>query len=128
MDVMPGARNRSEHPKVVEFKNGLNQVSSERYAFTIVSAWRENYNAHSFTITTIYTYLPGGSNKDLFQVVPVFLRNATDPDNPHESHELVASGGADCMLKDFRLVTPKGANTMVLIVANRDFGDSYADT
>ncbi|WP_243050478.1 hypothetical protein [Dyella sp. RRB7] len=114
--------------KIVMFKNGVNDVLLEGHRFTIVSAWRENYNAHGFNVTTIYAQLPTPGGKTLLQVVPVFLRNVSIPNDPRETNELVTSGGADCTLHSFRLFVPKSATAIMLVVADRDYGDSYVDT
>jgi len=79
---------------------------------TAVLAHRENFNAHGFDVLTVYL-------AD-WQLISVF-------DSDKEALLLTAGGGADCMLHDFRLVRDRDG-AVRLVVAERDFGDGYADT
>lgn len=45
--------------QVVMLKNGVNDVTLDGRRFTIVSGWRENFNAHGFNVTTMYAELQG---------------------------------------------------------------------
>lgn len=112
--------------KVVMIRNGINDVRLNGRHFTIVSGWRENYNAHGFTVTTIYTEVASNSGKTLLQMVPVF--EEADLKGQKETLELTTSGGADCTLHSFRLFVPKDGATVMLVVADRDYGDSFVDT
>jgi hypothetical protein len=80
-------------------------------AGTALLAHRENFNAHGFDVLTLY-------QKD-WQLISVF-------DDDKEVLLLTAGGGADCVLHDFRLVRDQGGGVR-LIVAERDFGNGYAD-
>ena len=84
---------------------------------TIVIGHRENFNAHGFDVATFF--IAGDKPPDLG------LLSFWDGDK--ESLHQGTSGGADCVLHDFRLLrSSKGAPPMV-VVADREMGDSYAD-
>jgi hypothetical protein len=87
-----------------------------------VLAHRDNFNAHGFDVLTIYVRPePVDSRLQEWQIVTVF-------ENDKESLSLAADGGADCMVRDFRLLRERGQNQLTLIVAERDMGNSYVDS
>lgn len=109
-------------PPVQPLHNGLNPLSLlvGAPAGMAVLAHRENFNAHSFDVLTIYQLVagrPGGPVQ--WQIVPVM-------DERGEHLTLSASGGADCLLKDFRLLSPSAAEGARLILAERELGESFA--
>lgn len=111
------------HP--VALNNGFNHVVLGGHKTTIVVAKRENYNAHSFSMATIYTQGPSDSpDEPAWNVVPVFN---VDPKDQYERLYLLKGGGADCLLHDFRIFTSAHAATTWLIRAERDMKLSYAD-
>lgn len=86
-----------------------------------ILAHRENFNAHSFDVLSIYTTTSPfhGSQAEL-NIVPFFKGGK-------ETLFLTVSGGADCLLHDFRLLSnPDGVPR--LITAEREMGQSYADS
>jgi carbapenem resistance CarG-like protein len=102
---------------VVKLHRGLNNVDlggTGQHA-TVVVGHRENWNAHSFEVTTIY--LPGESAADL-DIVGVW-------DDQKESLYLTTSGGADCTLLDFRLLRSVRGAPAALVVADRQLRESF---
>ena len=83
-----------------------------------VLAHRENFNAHSFEVLTLY--LKSGPAPGTWHLVPVF-------DRDRERLELTISGGADCLLHDFRLVREGKGHPLRLLVADRALDASFAD-
>ena len=112
---------------VVPVKNGITQFdfaprdsdTSDNRPGYIVSTHRENFNAHSFDLTSFYAFEIGDSKSTLGSI-PVF-------DGDKENANVVRSGGADCVLKDFRLLQARQGKPLLLIVANRSLGQSFAD-
>ncbi len=87
-------------------------------------AHRENFNAHSFEVLTLYFSVKDGSGSkaaEHLEILPVF-------DGNDEKLTLTAGGGADCMLHDFRLVRHSGRKAVELVVARREPGSSFADS
>ena len=109
-------------PAVVPIVNGMNKVALDGVNMIVLRAYRENFNAHSFDVVTFYAE-SRVDNKQHLDVVPIFNKRGNDT----ELHEITTGGGADCNLADFRLVKGSGKQPARLIVANRDFGESYAD-
>ena len=56
-----------------------------------------------------------------WDIVPLMDKNK-------EKFEITIGGGADCVLHDFRLIAGSGKVPAVLILADRDMGESYADS
>ncbi|WP_322044403.1 carbapenem self-resistance protein CarG family protein [Paraburkholderia sp. J67] len=108
--------------RVIPVNNGINTLKLQGQHAMAVRAWRENFNAHGFDVVTMYVQ-DGGAKPGAWNIVPVFDHDAVKP----EHLEIVASGGADCMLRDFRLVSAADGKSTSLVTATRDMGDSYAD-
>ncbi len=81
-------------------------------AMTVVGR-RENFNAHSFDVVSLFVRVGNA-----WELVPLY-----DADTEHDS--LTSSGGADCLLHDFRLLRPRPRAALDLVVADRDYGDSF---
>ncbi len=77
---------------------------------------RENFNAHSFDVVSLYVRVDRR-----WEIVPFF-------DAGKEQDQLTSSGGADCLLHDFRFFRRKPHAPLELVVADRDDGDSFVDT
>ena len=76
---------------------------------------RENFNAHSFDLASLYVQVD-----KQWEAVTFFDAEA-------ESHQLTSSGGADCLLHDFRFVRKAPHERLGLVVADRPLGGSFAD-
>ena len=74
---------------------------------------RENFNAHSFDVVSLFIRLD-----DQWQLVPVY-------DADRERDSFTSSGGADCLLHDFRFVRHHVKAPLELVIADRDYRDSF---
>jgi len=111
--------------QVIPLSYGINSVRlTHDLGGTVVLAWRENYNAHSFDVLSIYAQ--GVRDKLVqdarLQIVPLFSRS----NGNNEQLFFRSDGGADCRLSDFRLVR-MGSGDVAFITADREFGQTYAD-
>lgn len=108
---------------VVKLKNGFNEVHfyGLDYKTLAVVAHRENYNAHSYDVTTIYVgYTPTDKYEAPgLQIIPIIEKDGNNKLN------LITSGGADCVLDDFRVVNNGKEHETWLILADRKFGETY---
>jgi hypothetical protein len=105
--------------EVVKLHRGTNDVDlgvAGQHA-TVVVGHRANWNAHSFDVTTLY--LSSGLPVAGLDIVGVW-------DDQKESLYLTTSGGADCLLHDFRLLRSIRGAPPALVVADRQLGESFA--
>ena len=101
--------------------NGLNYLdfTGDKVNDLVVVGHRENFNAHSFEVISLYTHAAViEGTPAIWQIVPIFKRDGK------EVLQIIVSGGADCALRDFRLL-PK---SRTLIIAERDLGDSFGES
>jgi hypothetical protein len=110
--------------KVLPINNGLNSLRLQGHELLGFRAWRENFNAHGFDLVTLYMRNKVDGKLGAWNLVPIFSRQKGDE---KEQFELTVSGGADCVLQDFRLLAATDNRPAQLIVARRDLGESYAD-
>lgn len=105
---------------VVKLHPGLNNLDRAfgGHPISVVIAHRENFNAHSFDVVTFYLW-----DRDAAKGLDIV--GLWDKDN--EALSLDISGGADCLLHDFRLLWPKKGNTPLLVVAERPLLTTYVD-
>lgn len=85
-----------------------------------VLAHRENFNAHSFDVLSLYIGEPTGKGQPQWHIVPV-------QDKGKETFVVTAGGGADCLLHDFRLLAAARKSPARLVLADRELGESYAN-
>jgi hypothetical protein len=112
-------------PKVIPVDNGVNTITLLGEPAMAVRAWRENYNAHGFDVVSFYVRDKAAGEKAFWNVVPVFgqvLKGDTA-----ERLEITVGGGADCVLHDFRLLRSGDDKHVMLVIAQRDMGESFAD-
>ena len=110
-------------PATVPLHDGSNPLSFGAGApdGMAVLGHRENFNAHSFDVLTLYVRSRAAQDEPAqWQLVSLF-------DGDVETLSLTSGGGADCKLHDFRLVRDTPAGALRLIVARRDMNASYAD-
>ncbi len=125
--AVPGADGQpavDDHLKLITLHKGTNAVNLDATSLmaTVIIARRDNFNAHSFEVTTIYATLKAsGDEEPELKIIPI--RREGQEDVLH----LTTSGGADCVLQDFRLFADPGKHSAVLITATRKFGASFAD-
>jgi hypothetical protein len=104
-------------------KNGLNYVdfTGDGVKDLIVVAHRSNFNAHGYDAVSFYTQaaLSDGNNSspEEWHIVPLTYGG-------QEHLNIRVSGGADCVLHDFRLIASTGS----VILADRDFGQDFGDS
>ncbi|ULU26566.1 carbapenem self-resistance protein CarG family protein [Dyella terrae] len=110
--------------KAIPLINGPNKVRLQDHDVTVVLASRENFNAHGFTLATFYLRDKGDDGKEAWSLVPVFEKQKGEE---NERYGVTISGGADCVLHDMRLLSGGKSQPALLIIANREFGQSYAD-
>lgn len=98
--------------------NGLARVdlSGDGAPGMVVSAHRENHNAHGFEAVTFYVQAAG-----VWQIVPF------QADGLFRQLTFDTSEGAGCRLRDARLFPATPGHPARLLVANRAIGRSYAD-
>jgi hypothetical protein len=111
--------------KVVPVNNGVNQLTLLGEPAMAVRAWRENYNAHGFDVVSFYARDKTAGEKAFWNLIPVFGQAAKG--DPTERLEITVGGGADCVLHDFRLLHSDDDKQVMLVIAQRDMGDSFAD-
>ncbi len=88
----------------------------------VLLSHRENFNAHSFNLLTLYWIdRPSDGTAPIWQVIPI-----VSADGSPEQDSALRSGGADCVLQDFRIVNGNHGPAQ-LILAKRDFGNSFID-
>jgi len=113
-----------EDLQLITLQNGVNAVDLDGAGTpaVIVLAQRDNFNAHSYEVTTVYATLKtGGADVSEWKIIPAMPKSAK------ELLHLVTSGGADCVLHDFRLLTDARHHSAVLVIADRKFGKNVAD-
>jgi hypothetical protein len=106
---------------VIPINNGINRFTLGGKKAFALRAWRENFNGHGFDVVSFYVRY---DNK--WNIVPLF--GAYHGKNEIEHDYLTTGGGADCMLHDFRLLKSGNSHAMQIIVADRELGESYADS
>lgn len=111
--------------KVLPVDNGVNQLTLLGEPAMAVRAWRENYNAHGFDVVSFYVRDKTAGEKAFWNLVPVFGQVAKADASEHL--EITVGGGADCVLHDFRLLHSDDDKRVMLVIAQRDMGDSFAD-
>jgi hypothetical protein len=112
----------------VVLRNGPNAIDllGDGTPSQVFVAWHGNYNAHGHSTVAVYVRALSDLSDSIpdWQIVPRFGGPGVD-----ESGEelLGTTEGADCTLRDLRIVQRRGAPAE-LIVARRDLGRSYADS
>jgi hypothetical protein len=105
---------------IVRLHYGINRVdfNNDGREDLVLVARRGNFNAHSFDVVTFYSNDPQNEEGHL-GIVPMFDKEEK------EELTLEVSGGADCVLHDFRLLKPKRGNQAMLIIAARKWSESF---
>lgn len=112
----------AKHVDAVALKNGLNYVdfTGDGVKDLIVVAHRSNFNAHAYDVVAFYTQAALDSDNNS---LPVDWHIVPLKYGGQEHLNIQVSGGADCVLHDFRLI----AKTGTVVIADRDFGQDFAD-
>ena len=94
---------------------------------TIDVADRENYNAHGHHIAVFQVHAPRYANDprsaDEWQVVPFFDSETAVAEEIFHTVE-----GADCILRDLRVLRGAPGRPVTVVIAERALGRSYADS
>jgi hypothetical protein len=113
-----GAKSPSGAPIVPKPGPNVVDLDGDGTPDLIVKARRENFDAHSSTHYAFYRKASAGA----WEIVPIEV----SPTEPLQI-DFSTSEGADCILRDVRLHRAKDGR-IELVVATREFGESYADT
>jgi len=105
---------------VVRLHGGLNNLALAvaGHRMSVVIGHRENFNAHSFDVVTFY--LSNAKPTEGLDIVGVW-------DKDKEETTLHVSGGGDCLLHDFRLLSSARGGAPMLLVADRPLLTTYVD-
>lgn len=117
--------------QVVKLVYGVNSVGFGPAGTegTVLLGWRESFNAHGFGVGTFYLKAPkstvptGFQNDDVLGLVTVW----DDVKGSKESFSVTTSGGADCVLHDFRLLVSTQHRPSLLVLADREMGETFTD-
>jgi hypothetical protein len=85
-------------------------------------ARRDNFNAHGFDVVSFYLVGKHSAGKREFDIIPIFVEGRKGRD---ERRDITVGGGADGNLDDFRVLAAQGKQPARLVLAHREFGDSY---
>src|SRR6185437_9308651 len=130
--VAAGGGDSSRAPvTVLPIHNGTNRVDllgTGKQGEIIVSR-RDNGNVHGFSVVLFQVLAPSRSYSNgrnlLWQVIPFF----GGPNDPEAGEELFATfEGADCTLRDLRVIRRAQGHPVEVVTATRDFGNSFADS
>lgn len=125
----PGPGRVPKKPVVLQFGPGISHVKLDGQPYTLVSAWRDNGNAHGYNVVNVYADGPVSNGAVTLAAVPVFVRDfANSKKKQPEELGLTTSGGADCTLHTFRIFHSNDTTGTQLVIADRDFGTSFADS
>ncbi len=105
--------------KVIPLSDGITKLdlTGQQSDGMVILAHRENFNAHSFDVLSLYIKAGYESpNAPICNLIPVF-------DDNKERLTVTIGGGADCILHDFRLVRDSDRSPLRLIIADRSLGD-----
>lgn len=113
--------------KVVKLVYGVNAVDFGPPGThgTVLLGWRENFNAHGFGVATFYLKDPQGAVSGLQRDDMLGLVSFWD--GLKEELTVTTSGGADCVLHDFRLLISNQHKPSLLVLADRKMGETYGD-
>lgn len=109
---------------VLPLQNGPNTVDllGDGTRATVFVARKENFNAHGYS--SIAFYLHSGydrSDSAEWQLLPFVDRRA-------DRDVIRTEEGADCTLMDFRVLRVRPHAAVVVIIARREQGESFADS
>lgn len=106
----------------LEFAPNSVDFTGDGVADLVMMSHRENFNAHSYEVASFYVLVDAeDGHPRQWNIVPVMAKDK-------ERLEIIVSGGADCVLHDFRLIAGFGTTPATLILADRAMGNSFADS
>jgi hypothetical protein len=108
----------------IPLQNGPNEIDIDgdgRVDLVFVAS-RDNANAHGYDLVTFYRR--GNGDDPKWQLVPFDGMNGRSDEDAFRTHQ-----GADCQLRGIAVVRKPAPNEPItVVVGERDFGQSYADT
>jgi len=116
--------------KVIQLQDGPNAIDLDGNGAKdmVFLGWRGNGNAHDVYVFTFYVYRHNAhESTPPWNLVPIYgLPNSSAIGD----ESFPTSRGAECVLSDLRIVQPIVDSTapITLIIGERAFGDSYADS
>jgi hypothetical protein len=127
---IPGEVTRAQAPEsfsnwtLVPLRNGPNNfdIDGDGRLDLVFVAWRETANAHAYELVTFYR---ATDDEQKWQLVPFEGTGGQADSDAFRTHM-----GADCQLRGIAIVRRPAQRheAVTAIVAERDFGQSYADT
>lgn len=120
----------AEQSAVLPLHNGRNDVDllGTHQPGEILVSRRGNGNAHGFSVVLFQVLAPAasdGTKEQAWQVIP-FFGGPHDAETGEELFRTVE--GADCILRDLRVVRPARSAPVDVVIGARDFGSSFADS
>jgi hypothetical protein len=124
----------SEHARaadaLVAIPDGISRIDfdGDGRQEIVVRAWRENFNAHGFSVLSFYFERPDRQASVEERSLPASLGVIAVErlDREGFTNSVSTEEGAECMLRDFRLLQSGGE--VMLLAAERPFGSGYDDT
>jgi hypothetical protein len=117
---------RFDPKHIVRLNNGLNWIDldGDGTRDLVLKAHYRNHNAHSFDTFT-FIRAPGGGKTEYradteWETVPI-----EDSDGALAALHVSTSQGADCRLRDIRLIVSPDPRRVYLIIGHRKLKDSY---
>ncbi len=108
---------------IKKIKNGINYIdlNGDGNKDMVVCGHRHNISAHSFQVCTIYIYSPLKFDREILKWQIVTIKDR------EETYVITTNEGADCVLRDIRLVKLKDDNKDYLVIAERLPTEIYTD-
>jgi len=99
------------------------QLKGEGPSDLVMRGWRENFNAHGFYYYTFYVQHPDSEDgRARWELVPFVTGSRFE-------NGIATSQGADCILRDIRVLRPKQPpNPVIVVIADREMRGTYADS
>jgi len=122
---------RTGSPRVVRLHDGRNllDILGNGGQGAVEVAARENFNAHGHHVALFLVDAPRyprqGKSSTAWQVVPFF---GVHGDSLAVDELFGTTEGADCTLRDLRVIAGGGGRPVTVVIGERDFGASYADS
>jgi hypothetical protein len=114
----------------IALHDGANDVDilGDGHPAQIFVAWRENYNAHGFSSVAFYLKATDPGSRRSTDATWLLLPFFGGPDDPEGGRNVTSTvEGADCTLRDLRIVRRRRRSVQV-VIGTRALGQSFADT